>query len=60
MKLLRRIHIEKDISKMSEEQFLREAVKELQEKLKEKGEKFTFDIAEHVTRKREKSSWRER
>ncbi len=46
-----RIHVKKNTDKMSEEQFLREAVKEIQEKLKVRGERFTFDIAERIAQK---------
>jgi len=51
-----RIHVEKSLEKMSEEQFLKEAVKEIQEKLKAKSERFTFDVVERIARKRKKSS----
>lgn len=51
-----RIHVEKNPEKMSEEQFLREAIKELQEKLKAKGERFTFDIGERIAQKRKNPS----
>lgn len=39
-----KIEIKKDINKMDEKDFLREAIREIQEKLKSKGEKITFDI----------------
>jgi len=40
-----KIHIEKDINKMDEKTFLKEAIREIQEKLKAKCEQIEFDIS---------------
>lgn len=40
-----KVHVKKDINKMDEKEFLKEAIREIQEKLKSKGEKIEFDIS---------------
>ena len=40
-----KVHIKKDINKMDEKKFLKQAIQEIQEKLKSKGEKIEFDIS---------------